>query len=98
MEAATLYPEYQTLVKELIAGKSCFDVDLDIKAHQDFMKAAGDGSVSQFVISYGQLDQLVGDRHADIIQTAQAWFDASWDFASDTETWICEQEGEDSFS
>lgn len=98
MEAVELYPEYQGLVKELIAGKSCFDVDLDIENDQDFMEAAGDGSVSQFVISYGQLDQLVGDRHADIIQTAQAWFDVSWDFASDIESWVCDQEGEDSFN
>lgn len=97
-EAVELYPEYQGLVKELIAGKSCFDVDLDIENDQDFMEAAGDGSVSQFVIAYGQLDQLVGDRHADIINTAQEWFNASWDFASDTESWICDQEGEDSFS
>lgn len=51
-----------------------------------------------FVESYGQLNQLSGNQHAEIIKTLQDWFDASWDFASDTESWICDQEGEDSFS
>ena len=89
---------YQTIAKEIVAGKSCFDVDLDIEFDQDFMEAAGNGSLMDFVESYGQLNQLSGDRHAEIIKTLQDWFDASWDFASDTESWICDQEGEDSFS
>lgn len=89
---------YQTIAKELIAGKSCLDVDLDIEFDQDFMEAAGGGSLSQFVISYGQLNQVAGDKRAEIMKTLRAWFDASWDFASDMESWICDQEGEDSFS
>lgn len=72
---------YQAITKEIIAGKSCFDVDLDIEFDQDFREASGNGSLMDFVESYGQLNQLSGDQHAEIIKTLQAWFDASWDLS-----------------